>query len=68
MDNMYSETVYFLISGKIENGGIRNLHFFLMNEELGRLFKDGDDLAERTSTKSSTQKTNGTSSERWLSF
>ena len=65
MDNMYSETVYFLISGEIENDGIRNLQFLLLHEDLqGNLFKDGDGLAERiTSTRSFEQKTSGTSSE-----
>ena len=48
MPNMYSVTVYFFISGKIEKGGIRDLQFFLFREDLqGRLFKDEDGLAER---------------------
>ena len=68
MRSMYSETVYFFISGKIENAGIRNMQFLLLNEDLqGRLFKDEDGLADRiTSTKSSTQKTNGMSTEMTL--
>jgi hypothetical protein len=46
--NMYSQTSYFFISGKIEKGGIRDFHFLLLNEDFqGRLFKDGDGLAER---------------------
>jgi len=68
--NMYSQKVYFFISGKIENGGIRDFYFLLLNEDLqGRLFKDGDGLAERiTSTKSSAQKISGTSSKTLKSF
>ena len=70
MPDMYSETVYFFISGKIENGGIRDLHFLLLRENLwGRLFKAGDGLAERsTPTKSSAQKNNKIYSETLKSF
>ena len=65
MPHMYFSTSYFFISGKIESGGIRNLHFVILNEEVGRLFKDGDGFSERrtTSTRSSIQKVNETSSE-----
>jgi len=69
MPNMYSSgTVYFFVSGVIESGGIRNLNFILLNEALqGRLFKDGDELAERTSTtKSYAKKISGISSELWF--
>ena len=46
--NMYSQSVYFFISGKIERGGIKDFYFLLLHEDLsGRLFKDGDGLAER---------------------
>jgi hypothetical protein len=48
---IYSYPVYFFISGKIENGGIRNFQMLLLQENLqGRLFEDGDGLAERKST------------------